>query len=125
MKKNIFIIILIIIGFIIAIGFLPMPNQYSKKAVAAFNFGLLGGQIQSIRVCTCSNSQLLTIGPPASGDFLFQFGISKLFSFYSIKIGSKVLGLAAPTPIACMVYAGTGCVSQGQGKPILIIGTSR
>lgn len=125
MKKNIFIIFLVILGFIIAIGFLPIPNQYSKKAIAAFNFGLLGGPIKKIVVCTCSGSQLLTIGPPRSGNFIFQPGTSKLFSFWSIKVGSNVIGLSAPTPIACLVYVGTGCVSQGQGKPILIIGTSK
>lgn len=125
MKKNIFIFVLIIIGLITAIGFLPIPNQYSKKAAAAFNFGLLGGPIKKIVACTCSGSQLLTIGPPRSGDFIFQPGTSRLFSFWSIKVGSNVIGLSAPTPIACMVYVGISCVNQGQGKPILIIGTSR
>lgn len=112
--KNAILLLAIILAFI------PFKN-----ALAAFNFGLLGGPILVIRACTCSGAQLLTIGPPRSGDFLFQPGISRLFSFYSIKIGSLVIGLAAPTPVACKVYVGINCVSQGQGKPILIMGTSK
>lgn len=125
MKKNVLIVFLVILGLVLMVGFLPIPNQYYKKASAAFDFGLLGGPIIAIRVCTCTGSQLLTIGPPRSGDFLFQPGTSILFPFRSIKVGSNVIGLSAPTPIACLVYVGIKCVSQGQGKPILIIGTSK
>lgn len=123
MRKN-FLTFVVIILILVIIGFLPFSGKY-HKALAAFDLGLLGGTIQSIRMCTCSGSQLLTIGPPRKGDFLFQPGVSILFSFRSIKIGSKVLGIASPVSINCMVYVGTGCVNQGQGKPIIMIGTSK
>ena len=61
--------------------------------------GLLpfGGKITSIFPCTAApGTLLLTVGPPKGGNFLYVPGASRLYSYYSIKPGSWVLGTASP-----------------------------
>lgn len=82
-----------------------------------------GGMVMAYVVCTCSSSILITIGPPTMGSFLVTPG-TKLYANYNFMPGHWVLGLALPASLPCLVYAGTSCVNVGNGKPIVMMGTS-
>ncbi|MBI2054682.1 MAG: hypothetical protein HYT39_01130 [Candidatus Sungbacteria bacterium] len=129
MKQNIFIVATGLIA-VLALLFIPLPAGYNTAAIlppagAGFARALLGGIITNIVYCTCINAQLLIVGPPRAGNFLFFPGVTRLYAFGSVKIGSWVLGIASPAEQACLVYAGVGCVSAGSGKPIIMMGTSK
>lgn len=62
---------------------------------------------------------VLTVGPPRPGEYIFQFGPSLLFAYFSIHPGARVLGLAT-VPIPC--FAGPFLI--GIGPLILMMGTS-
>lgn len=61
--------------------------------------GLLffGGRIITIFPCTFTPGTLvLTISPPRGGSYLYIPGVSRLFSYFSLKLGSWALGSASP-----------------------------
>lgn len=82
----------------------------------AFLPGPFGGPIIAMR--PGSNCLHLTVGPPRPGDFVYVPGVSLLFSFFTIRPGAYVLGLAGPD-VPCKF--GRRFFS---GPLILMIGTS-
>jgi len=107
MKKKWLILILILALIVVWFGWgqqiwaqvtsedLPAPGKAGKGASALS--GLLskpfGGRI--ITVTPCFNGLKIKVGPPVSGDFVYMPGKSTLYSFYSLKPGSWVLGVAS------------------------------
>lgn len=87
-----------------------------------------GGRITSIFPCTAApGTLLLTVGPPVGGTFLYVPGASRLFSYFSVKPGSYVLGMASPAG-TCPFFAFSGgelkIRSKSAGGTIIMMGTS-
>ncbi len=85
--------------------------------------GAFGGRVLNVIPCTCSFGLMLTVGPPVGGTFIYQFGSSTLYKNYSPTTGNWVLGTTLGRS-TCLVYAGTSCVSVGNGALIRKMGTS-
>ncbi len=85
----------------------------------AFGFGYIpfGGPILAMR--PGSNCIHITVGPPRPGDFVYVPGGSMLFSYFTLRVGANVLGLAGPD-VFCLLGRRLGFT----GPLILIVGTS-
>ena len=108
---------------IVAAFFVPVFNTQAYFGSSIGGLTPFGGMVQSMKVCTCSATILLTVGDPKGGDFMVT-PATILYANFNFTPGRWVLGLAAPVSLACMVYKGNSCVQEGSGKPILIMGTS-
>lgn len=83
----------------------------------AFIPGPFGGPIVAMR--PGSNCIHITVGPPRPGDFVYIPGVSLLFSFFTIRPGAYVLGLAGPD-VFCLFGRRAGFT----GPIIIMVGTS-
>jgi len=83
----------------------------------AFIPGPFGGPIVAMR--PGSNCIHITVGPPAPGDFVYIPRVSLLFSFFTIRPGVYVLGLAGPD-----VFCYFGPRAGFTGPAIIMVGTS-
>lgn len=79
--------------------------------------GPFGGQIIAAR--PGNNCLVIDVGPPRGGEYVFVYGLSQLFSFFSLRPGAWVLGLSGP-PFVCFI----GKIPIGAGPAIMIVGTS-
>lgn len=95
---------------------LPAPGKGGSGGGSVLS-GLLtkpfGGRI--IAVTPCFSGLHIKVGPPVGGDFVYTPGKSTLYSFYSLKPGSWVLGVASGIAI---------CPTGLMDGTIDIIGTS-
>lgn len=91
----------------------------------ALGFGIpFGGRILSVTYCTCSFSLMVSVGPPRGGTFIYQPGLSRLYSYYRIfSSGPWVLGTATGNS-TCLIYSGNSCVPVGAGLVMRLVGTS-
>lgn len=99
--------------FVLSVSFVAKP-AIRGVAVAPF-----GGEITASILCTCSLGQLITVGPPMGGTFVFQVPGSIPFpmgQFY--RPGPFILGNYTPGAV-CMMVVPTGCAPN----PITPIGT--
>lgn len=103
--------------------FIPVSDTKAFFGGSTGGMSPFGGMVTKFIVCTCSSSILITVGPPVGGDFLVT-PATKLYANFTFTPGHWVLGLALPTSLQCLVYAGTSCVNVGSGKPIIMMGTS-
>src|SRR3989344_2338667 len=103
--------------------FIPVLDTQAFFGGSTGGMSVLGGTVTKVIVCTCSSSILISVGPPVGGGFLVTPG-TKLYANFNFMPGHWVLGLALPASLPCMVYAGTSCVNVGNGKPIIMMGTS-
>lgn len=103
--------------------FIPVFHTKAFFGGSTGGMSVLGGTVQNMTICTCSGTILLKVGGPVGGDFMVTPG-TKLYANYNFTPGHWVLGLALPASVPCMVYAGTTCVNVGNGKPIIMMGTS-
>ena len=103
--------------------FIPVSDTQAFFGGSTGGLSPFGGMVTKFIVCTCSSSILITVGSPVGGDFLVTPG-TKLYANFNFMPGHWVLGLALPASLPCMVYAGTSCVNVGNGKPIIMMGTS-
>ena len=118
MKQNILIVAVSIIA-LVALLFVPLPNQNTRET-AAIAFLTLGGMIS--KVITCNEGFLITVGPPRPGEFMVTPGVIAYgFTFGLVHPGQFILGLASPVAVNCTV----GIITVGSGLRILIMGTSR
>lgn len=85
--------------------------------VFAFVPGPFGGQIFTVR--SGNNCIVLDIGPPRGGEYIFVYGASQLFAFFTLRPGAWVIGLSA-VPQVCFA----GKVPIGAGPTVIMIGTS-
>jgi hypothetical protein len=102
--------------------FLTIPPTSSAQ-VANRGFG---GRLYYVMPCTCTAGTmygLLVIGP-TPGWFSFVTGVSILHPYYQLRSGPNVVGSYTPTSSACVIYAGTTCVSIPTLGTIRRIGTS-
>ncbi|MFY9462645.1 MAG: hypothetical protein WAP52_00470 [Candidatus Sungiibacteriota bacterium] len=102
---------------------------YQPVSVAAAGAGMIpfGGRILVVNYCTCSLNLGIKIGPPRGGIFIYQLGVSQLFTWYKIFTpGAWALGTASGGA-ACMQVRGTYCspdeLTPG-GPVIIMVGTS-
>lgn len=95
-----------------------------------------GGKILSAKKCTCLSepfyfwSELIIVGGPRGGNFLYHPILSKLFEYKQIrKKGPWVLGNYLPGVHICMKQKFFGGCKPVKGSPaqgmITIVGTSR
>lgn len=89
----------------------------SAAEARAFLPGPFGGPIVAMR--QGSNCIHITVGPPRPGDFVYIPRVSLLFSFFSIRPGAYVLGLAGPD-VFCLFGRRAGLTGPG----IIMISTS-
>ncbi len=91
--------------------------------------GPFGGQIQDIKHCAVPpGAQLLKIGPPRGGNFLYVPGASLLYLYRVIRSGAWTLGLSGADAgcfILVSVRRGFSLQLVGMGATILFMGTSR
>ena len=87
MKK---IIVALMFSSLLIIGAL------GARKILALSIIPFGGQIEQVQFC-CNGGVLLQVGPPRSGLFLFQSGVSRLYAYWQIyRTGAWVLGTANP-----------------------------
>ena len=102
---------------------------YQPESVAAAGAGMIpfGGRIIVVNYCTCSLNLGITICPPRGGIFIYQLGVSQLFSWYKIfTTGAWTLGTASGGA-ACMQVRGNYCSPDERtpgGPVIIMVGTS-
>lgn len=106
---NIFKKKLVVLIFILILFFTIYHKSY-----AAMGFG---GKIISISIC--SNGLLIVVGPPVGGWFLLP-PTAKIYSFFSIKQGSWLLGTYLPGGICSF-----GIVNIPVQGTIIMTGTSK
>lgn len=90
-------------------------------------FALVGGPILTTTFCIGPPTGVyITVGPPVGGSFIWLLPGTLLYPFYSVKVGSYVLGLASTGVSPCIIGytpAGTPIIS-GYGFGITFMGTS-
>lgn len=106
--------------------FVPLSRPLYGQASSA-GFIPFGGKIVVSNLCTCSGSWGIKVGPPVSGNFIYQVGASQLFREYQIfHPGPWVVGIASGYA-PCMQVRGNSCVNDEQvpgGPVIMMVGTS-
>lgn len=119
-----------IVGAAVAVSAISSAASSASSASSASGAGIrnvFGGRISYVQYCTCSTFILLFIYDvdlKSVIQLLYIPGVSTLKDAYNIfRVGPQVLGGYTPGGGACMVYAGTSCVSIG--TPIGIIDTLR
>ncbi|MDO8521076.1 MAG: hypothetical protein Q7S52_03095 [bacterium] len=112
----------LIVLMIATMTFVALPKKAEAQSPPFIPFG---GLSLSVTWCPCSFNLWIIVGPPRGGSYMFQFGGSMLYLFGQIfRPGAWLLGLASPTPVACLIPVPHGCAPIGWGLPILIVGTS-
>jgi len=94
---------------------------FVSKSGALLSFG---GNILYVTYCTCSFNLLLTVGPPRGGNFVYQPGVSILYSYGQVyRSVPWVLGGYVPGGM-CSIYVGEGCLTVPSMGTITQVGTS-
>ncbi len=111
------------ISFLLAIGLILSVTLISIRPAIAQGVGGFGGRILYTQECGCSGGWMIAIGPPTPGLYVFQFGVSQLFSFGQIfRPGPAVLGVAVPGGVC--IPASTVCLAAIPAQTIITVGTS-
>ena len=122
-------LLLFLVLILLFVAFLFSQFPHTKTAQAADVSGamaMFGGRILFSVPCTCSippDSELITVGAPSSGDFMYTPGISRAYKNYAPFPGNWILGLAS-APDECLIGVPPSCTSAGTGASIVIFGTS-
>lgn len=82
-----------------------------------------GGRVLWVEPCTCSAGAAIAVGPPRPGYFLFQPGISVLFSFYAFVPANYVLGTYIPGGV-CLTGIPPACATVPTLGTVVLMGTS-
>ena len=105
-----------------AVVFLFIPAQESKAIPALPPFG---GPILSVFYCACSGNILLFLGPPSSGTYVYQPGLSVTYPYGQVyRPGPQTLGGFIPGAGICLVPTPLGCPPIPSVGMITQIGTS-
>ncbi|MFC1801841.1 hypothetical protein ACFLY7_00135 [Patescibacteria group bacterium] len=82
-----------------------------------------GGRVTAVTYCTCNASILAYLSNP-SGFPVMMTAATRYYSKSFLTTQSQwVLG-AIGAPLACMIYAGSTCVSSGAGPIVLYRGSN-
>jgi hypothetical protein len=125
MKKNIFIICLIVV--LLAISFAVGFSVTKSRAIAALDFS---GHLVSWLPCTCSASLWLFYAPnvdqPFPGGALDYSPYSTItYSYYNMMTpGVWHLGQYLPGVQSCWIYVGAGCAPLPVLGHEIMVGTS-
>jgi hypothetical protein len=97
----------------------------SEAGASVSGGGLMpfGGPVLFSTQCTCQSAELLNIGPPSSGSYLYDYTSTIVYDNHNPGIGSNVLGQYSIGGI-CYVYVGEDCISVTADGTITQMGTS-
>lgn len=86
-----------------------------------------GGWTTNVKRCTCSDYSLISITPPKPGlpdKVMYSKNVAQTYAYYMIpKEGVYLLGTHAED-VTCFVLHGNRCTPEGNGKKIVMVGTS-